>query len=228
MAETKQYSIVLVHGVWSDGSAWGKVIPLLQEKGYAVQAAQMHLREFTDDVAVVEQVIARQSKPVVLVGHSYGGAVITAAGNHPNVAKLVYLAAFAPKPGEPFGTLMGMNPPAAQLDLKPDADGLMWIPAEDLHRVIAQDVEMDAVRVAAAAQNPYAAELFEATVQHAAWKAKPSWYLRTTEDRILNPKTQTTMAERIGAKTQETAASHMVIVSDPEAVVRIIDEAAGS
>ncbi len=228
MAENgkNEFSIVLVHGVWSDGSAWAQVIAPLLMKGYEVQAAQMHLREFAEDVAVVEQVIARQTRPVVLVGHSYGGAVITAAGNHSNVAKLVYLAAFAPEAGEPFGALLGMHPMAAQVEITPDADGLVWATAEMLHDAIAQDVEIAALRVAAAAQNPYAAKLFAATLEPPAWKTKSSWYLQTTEDRILNPKTQSVLAERIGAKTQEVASGHLVIVSHPEAVVRIIEAAA--
>jgi pimeloyl-ACP methyl ester carboxylesterase len=220
--------IVLVHGVWSDGSAWAEVIKHLGHGGYQVYAAQIPLTSFEEDVAATKRTIEHAGGPVVLVGHSYGGAVITAAGNSEHVTKLVYIAAFAPEAGQPFGSLLGENPPAAQVEIKPDKDGFVWADAPMFQDAVAHDVHRGLVNLAVAVQKPYAAKEFEATVSDPAWKAKPGWYLVTTEDRILNPKTQHAMAKRINATVREVATSHLPLIANPQAVVDIILEAAAS
>ena len=219
--------IVLVHGVWADGSSWAEVIKEIGHKGYQVQAAQLPLTSFEEDVAAATRAIQHVGGPVILVGHSYGGAVVTAAGNHPNVEKLVYITAFAPEAGQPFGAIMGENPPAAMIDLKPDADGFLWATAAMFQEAIAQDLHRGLSNLAAAVQKPYAVKLFETSLQEPAWRSKPSYYLVTTEDRVLNPKTQRALAEKMKAKVHEVAASHMVLLSKAEAVADIIVEAAG-
>jgi len=224
-SETKP-TIVLAHGVWLDGSSWTEVIKELGHKGYGVHAAQLPLTSFEDDVAAVKRVIAHTSGPVVLVGHSYGGAVISAAGNAASVAKLVFITALVPEPGQPFGAILGQNPPAAQIEMKPDAEGFIWVDAAGFHDAIAHDIHRGLVNLAVAVQKPFAAKVFEATIPDPAWQSKPSWYLVTTEDRILNPKTQRAMASHIKAKVHEVATSHLPQVAKPQAVIDIIIEAA--
>ncbi len=224
--EQGKINIVLVHGVWMDASSWREVLPILGHKGYKVTGVQIPLTSFEEDVAAVKRVLARQEGPVVLVGHSYGGGVITAAGNDPKIKALVYIAAFAPEANQALGELLGMNPPAANVQMKPDADGLVWASADILQDAIAHDVHRGIVNLLAAVQKPYAAKLFEASVSEPAWKTKPSWYLITTEDRILNPKTQHAVAEKIGAKISEIGSSHLPLFSHPDAVAKIIEDAA--
>lgn len=227
MAETAKPKIVLVHGVWSDGSAWAEVIKELGHQGYQVLAAQIPLTTFEEDVAATKRTLDRAGAPVVLVGHSYGGAVISAAGNHPNVQKLVYVTAFAPAPNQPFGELMAENPPATQSELKPDEHGFIWADAAGFQDAIAHDVHRGLINLAVAVQKPFAANLFDSSIPNPAWQSKPSWYLVTSEDRILNPKTQRAMAERIHATVHEVATSHLVPIANSKAVVDIILEAAG-
>jgi pimeloyl-ACP methyl ester carboxylesterase len=219
-------NIVLVHGVWSDGSAWREVITPLAHSGYKVYAAQLPLTSFDGDVAAVERLLDHVVGPVLLVGHSYGGAVITAVGGHEKVKKLVYLAAFTPEPGEPFGSLMRMNPPAAHVEIGPDQHGFVWVTAPVFADAVAQDLHRGLVNLAVAVQKPYAHKLFLSSVQTAAWKTKPSTYLIATEDRILSPKTQAALAARIGATTREIASSHHVIASKPNEVAEFILECA--
>jgi pimeloyl-ACP methyl ester carboxylesterase len=226
MADEAKKKIVLVHGVWLDGSSWTEVIKELGHKGYEVHAVQLPLNSFEDDVAATNRVINHVGGPVVLVGHSYGGAVTSAAGTNPHVEKLVYIAAFAPQPGQVFGELMGMNPPTANVQIVPDAEGYLWVDAPAFADAIAHDIHRGLVNLAVAVQNPYAASLFGASVADPAWQHKPSWYLVTTEDRILSPKTQHTMAKSIGAKVHEVATSHHPLIANPQAVVAIIEEAA--
>ena len=226
MEETAKKNIVLVHGVWIDGSSWAEVIKLLAHQGHKVYAAQLPLNSFEDDVATVHRLLHHVDGPVILVGHSYGGAVISAAGNHKNVEKLVYITAFAPDPKQVFGSILGINPPAASLNLAPDADGYLWIDAPTMQDAIAHDVHRGLVNLAVAVQNPYHVKLFEASIPDPAWQHKPSYYLVTSDDRILNPLTQRAMAEKIGATVKEVASSHLPLVSQPQAVADIIHEAA--
>ncbi len=220
-------TIVLVHGVWMDASSWREVIPALHQAGHTVHAVQLPLSSFEEDVTAMERVLARTKSDVTLVGHSYGGAVITAAATS-SVKKLVYIAAFAPDAGEVFGSLMGMNPPAATLDLKPDQDGLLWIDADGLQDAVAHDVNRATVELLAAVQRPYAAKLFEANLDTPAWKTRKSWYLLTQQDRVLSPKTQHTLAARINATVHEVPTSHLPLFSKPESVVELIHEAANA
>jgi pimeloyl-ACP methyl ester carboxylesterase len=225
MAEEKS-RIVLVHGVWCDGSIWREVITLLAHQGYHVTAAQIPLTSFEEDVASLTRTLDHQEGPVVLVGHSYGGAVISAAGNHPRVEKLVYITAFAPQPGEVFGAIMGKNPPAAQVEMQPDSHGLVWATFAQFQDAIAHDVHRGLVHLAVAVQKPFAMNVFEASVDNPAWQTRPSWYLVASEDRILNPKTQRDMAAAIKATVEEAPTSHLPLLSNPEAVAGIIAEAA--
>jgi pimeloyl-ACP methyl ester carboxylesterase len=225
MAEKKP-SILLVHGVWSDGSVWREVIALLAHQGFPVKAAQIPLTSFEEDVAAVNRALGQLEGPVVLVGHSYGGGVVSEAGNDPKVAKLVYIAALAPQPGEVLGAILGRNPPAANIEMQPDAHGFIWATADQYRDAMAHDIHRGLVHLAVAVQKPFAAQIFGASVASPAWKAKPSWYLIATEDRILSPKTQHEIAAAINAQTRETATSHMPQLSNPEAVAAIIAEAA--
>ena len=220
--ESQKISIILVHGVWSDGSAWRDVIRPLAHAGHKVYAAQMPLTSFDGDVAAVERLLDHVVGPVVLVGHSYGGAVVSAVGGHEKVKQLIYLAAFVPEANEPLGSLLMINPPAAQIAMEPDQHGFVWATSEVFADAIAHDLHRGLINLAVAVQKPYSRKLFEATVPSPAWKIRPSAYLITTEDRILRLKTQHLLAERIGATTREIASSHLVIASHPEEVAEFI------
>lgn len=222
MIEPSKPSVLLVHGVWCDGSIWREVITLLTHQGFSVRAVQIPLTSFAEDVAAVNRALDHAEGPVVLVGHSYGGAVISEAGNHLKVQKLVYITAFAPQPGEVFGEIMGRNPPAAQVEMQPDAHGFIWATSDQFQDAIAHDIHRGLVNLAVAVQKPFATAIFEASVAKPAWQSKPSWYLVTTEDRILNPETQREMAKQIKATMKELATSHMPLLSNPQAVADII------
>jgi pimeloyl-ACP methyl ester carboxylesterase len=219
-------AIVLVHGVWLDASSWLEVIKELGHKGYAVHAAQLPLTSFEDDVAALNRVIQHAGRPVILVGHSYGGAVISAAGNHDSVLKLVYITALVPEPDQPFGAILGQNPPASQVEMKPDAEGFIWADVEGFQDAIAHDIHRGRVTSFVAVQKPFAGKVFEASIPDPAWQSRPSWYLVTTDDRILNPKTQHALAARINATVHEVATSHLPQVARAQAVIDIILDAA--
>ena len=222
----QKINIILVHGVWSDGSSWRDVVRPLAHSGHKVYAAQMPLTSFDGDVASVERLLDHVVGPVVLVGHSYGGAVISAVGGHEKVRKLVYLTAFAPEAGEPFGSLLMLNPPSADVvDMGPDQHGFVWATPGIFADAIAHDMHRGLVNLAVAVQKPYAHKLFLSSLQNPAWKSKPSAYLVTTDDRILNPRTQHMLAQRIGAVTREISSSHYVIASHPEEVAEFILDA---
>lgn len=227
MSEQKR-GIVLVHGVWSDGSIWREVITLLAHKGFRVSAVQVPLTSFEEDVAAVNRLLDHQDGPVVLAGHSYGGGVISRAGNHSKVERLVYIAAFAPQPGEVLGQIMSKHPPAVNVDMHPDSHGMVWATPAQYQEAMAHDVHRGLVNLAVAVQKPFAMSIFGASVAEPAWRSKLSWYLVATDDRILNPQTQRDMAAAIKAKVKETPTSHMPLLSDPEAVAGIIAEAATS
>ena len=225
MTESKP-SIVLVHGVWSDGSVWREVITLLVHQGFPVVAAQIPLTSFEEDVAAVNRALDNQQGPVVLVGHSYSGGVISEAGNHPKVEQLVYIAALVPQPGEVLGAILGKNPPAARVEMQPDKHGFIWATSAQYQDAMAHDIHRGLANLAVAVQKPFAGAIFGASVEKPAWQSKPSWYLIATEDRILNPTTQREMAAAIHAQVRETPTAHMPMLSKPEAVASIIVEAA--
>jgi pimeloyl-ACP methyl ester carboxylesterase len=230
-ASPEVQNIVLVHGAWADGSSWGTVIPLLQERGYNVTAVQIPLTSLADDAAVTSRVLAMQNGSTLLVGHSYGGVVITAAGaNASNVVGLVYISAFAPDEGEVLGELNGRMPAApGQANLRPDAYGFLWIDPKAFPESFAQDVDPVQAQVMAAVQKPLSASIFGDKVSKAAWKTKPSWYLVSENDRIINPDLERFMAQRIGArKVVSIPSDHASLVSHPNEVAQLITDAANA
>lgn len=216
-------NIVLVHGAWADGSGWQAVYADLTSRGYKVSIVQNPLTSLTDDVAAVDRVLARQDGPTLLVGHSYGGVVITEAGDAPNVAGLVYVAAFAPDAGQ---SLMQMIEGGDELPVQPSSDGFLFFDANVFPGAFAQDLSPEQGAFMAAAQIPPSATAFGTPVSKAAWKVRPSLFVLTTEDRIIPPSVQRQMASRAGATIVEVPASHAVYVSQPLAVAEAIDEAA--
>jgi pimeloyl-ACP methyl ester carboxylesterase len=223
-------AIVLVHGAFADGSGWNHVIPLLEKDGYTVTAVQNPLTSLADDAATTRRVIEAQKGPVVLVGHSYGGAVITvAAAGITNVKALVYIAAFAPDAGDSLGSLLkSMAPSDIGPALAPDAAGFVYIDRTKFHDVFAKDVSLAEARIMAATQKPIFGPIFETPVPAAAWKTIPSWYLVASEDRAINPDLQRFMAKRIRATTSEAKASHVPFITRPKAVAKIIEAAANA
>jgi pimeloyl-ACP methyl ester carboxylesterase len=219
----KMRNIVLVHGAWADGSGWQGVYDNLQARGYNVSIVQNPVTSLAQDVEAVARVLARQDGPALLVGHSYGGVVITEAGNADNVAGLVYVAAFAPDAGESVTTLIeGGEPPPVQ----PSTDGFLFFDAAIFPQAFAQDLPPAQGAFLAATQVPPAAAAFEAKVSQPAWKARRSWYVVATEDRVIPPAAQRKMATRAKAAITEVAGSHAVYISQPKAVADAIDAAA--
>lgn len=225
-AETGLPNIVLVHGAFADGSSWSDVIPLLQAKGYHVTAVQIPLTSLADDVAATRRVLERQNGDVLLVGHSWAGAVVTEAGNAPNVKGLVYLSALVPDAGESAGELLAKRNSPMQ-GLTPDKNGFVWLddPAAYAH-VMAADVPAARVAQLAAIEKPIAARVFGDKVTDAAWTSRPSWYLVTEGDNALPTAVQTWLSQHIGATTKTIASSHMSMISHPEVVADFIAEAA--
>ncbi len=226
MAERKAGTIVLAHGAWIDGSGWREVLIALAHEGYAVRAAQLPLKSFEGDVAALELLLDHVEGPVLLVGHSYAGAVISAAGNHSKVRALAFITAFAPEADEVFGSLMSINPAASKASVGPDASGYIWIDAAYASDALGHDLHRGVVHLAVSVQKPVSYRIFEAKLSSPAWKTKPNHYLITTDDRILSPDTQRALAARIGARVEEVAASHMVLLSQPEAVAAFIRNSA--
>ncbi|BDI30451.1 alpha/beta hydrolase [Capsulimonas corticalis] len=222
--------IVLVHGAFADGSSWSKVIPILQKDGYTVIAVQNPLTSVADDVATTKRVIDAQKGPVVAVGHSYGGVVITgAADGAANVKALVYLAAYAPDAGEPLGVLNDkFGPSQLATALAPDAAGFLYVDRAKFHEVFCKDVPDTEASIMWATQKPLAAATFQQSVTGAAWKTIPSWYLVSSDDHAINPDLERFMAQRIGAKTSEIKASHVAFISHPKEIAKLIEEAATS
>jgi pimeloyl-ACP methyl ester carboxylesterase len=226
--DTSKPTIVLVHGAFADGSSWAKVIPILDGDGYTVIAVQNPLTSLADDIATTKRVIDAQKGPVVVVGHSYGGAVITAAAaGSPHVKALVYVAAFAPEvdevlaaPGQKFA------PPALSSALVPDAAGFLYVDRAKGHDVFAKDVPAADARVIAATQKPVAGSVFTASVPGGAWKTIPSWYIVASEDQAINPELERFYAKRMGATTTEIKSSHVPFLSHPKEVAKVIEAAA--
>jgi pimeloyl-ACP methyl ester carboxylesterase len=220
-------TIVLVHGAFADGSAWSKVIPILQRDGYNVIAVQNPLTSLATDVETTKRVVAAQPGPVVLVGHSYGGAVITgAAAGSPNVKALVFIAAFAPDSGEPIGAFGEKYPAPLGAALRPDKAGFLYIDPAQFHTVFAADLPVAETRVMAATQKPIIGNVFGATVDQATWRTIPSWYLVAQDDRAINPDLERFYAKRMGARTTEIKSSHVPFLSHPVVVARLIEQAA--
>ncbi len=224
--ERRKGTIVLVHGAWMDGSSWREVLLPLAHDGYIVKAAQLPLKSYEGDVAALDLMLDHVEAPVLLVGHSYAGAVIAAAGNHSKVKALAFVAAFAPEPDEVFGSLLSMHPAEARMTIGPDVNGFLWLDSEFAANALGHDLHRGIVHFAVAVQKPVNYKLFEAKLSDPAWKRKPSAYLITTEDRILSPETQRALAKRIGARTEEVAASHLVPLSQPGAVAQFIKTSA--
>ncbi|HEY0503061.1 MAG TPA: alpha/beta hydrolase [Lysobacter sp.] len=220
-------NVVLVHGGFVDGSGWQKVYNILKKDGYNVSIVQNPTTSLADDVAFTKRVIARQDGPVVLVGHSYGGVVISEAGTDPKVERLVYIAAFAPEAGESVQTLIANPPPGApQPPILPPQDGFVTLDRTKFAASFAGDLPPGEADFLAASQVPWGVEALAGKVTVPAWKSKPSWYLVASDDHMIPPPAQQMMAKRAGATVSEVAGSHAIYVSRPEAVAQIIKQAA--
>jgi pimeloyl-ACP methyl ester carboxylesterase len=219
-------NIVLVHGAWADGSSWSKVIPLLEAKGLHVDAVQLPLTSLADDVAAVQRAIARVDGPLLLVAHSYGGAVMTQAGNDPKVAGLVYVAAFAPAEGEsPFDLAIGDPTPALQ-QLQPDQFGFLKLTSTGIREDFAQDLSETEQTVLAATQGPTAIAALSARISTPAWRNKPCWFVIAAHDRVVAPTLQVMFAERMNATSITLPSSHLAMLSQPYVVASFIRKAA--
>jgi pimeloyl-ACP methyl ester carboxylesterase len=222
-------NVVLVHGAWGDGSHWRNVIPLLAGAGLNVTAVQNPLTSLDDDIHRTNVLLDQQDGPTVLVGHSYGGAVISGAGHHANVAGLVFIAAFAPDEGDTVGGLLSHGGNAIPDGLlAPDGDGFLWLNFDAFGPGFAQDVDPVDVLVMARAQKPISGACFEAPAGPPAWRAKPSWYQLSSQDHMIPPDIQTFMAERINPRgILSLDSSHASLASQPRAVADLIIRAAG-
>jgi pimeloyl-ACP methyl ester carboxylesterase len=219
-------NVLLIHGAWADGSSWSKAIPLLQAKGIHVVALQLRLTSLADDVATTKRAIALQDGPVILVGHSYGGAVITEAGNDPKVVGLVYVAAFAPAEGESVGSIGAPYPPAPLgADFRPDAQGFLSITPKGVADDFAQDLSNSEKQILTATQGPTAAAAFGANITTAAWKTKPSWFVIAGNDRAIPPELQRAEAARMNATSITLSSSHLAMLSHPREVAELIEQA---
>jgi pimeloyl-ACP methyl ester carboxylesterase len=221
-------TIVLVHGFWGGAAHWNKVIVELIRKGYTrIRAVELPLTSLADDAERTRKMIAQETGPVLLVGHSYGGAVITEVGDQPNVVGLVYIAAFAPDAGESPGGITQEHLPVAAPNLVPDTDGYLWVKPELYHESFCQDLTADEGLVMGITQKAPLASTFGDTITSPAWKKKPSWYQISSEDRMIAPENQQRMAGRLSARKVITLkASHASLASKPVEVAALIDEAA--
>jgi pimeloyl-ACP methyl ester carboxylesterase len=225
---TPQPNIVLVHGAWADGSCWSAVIERLQADGYNVTAPQFPESSLAADVARLREVLHRQDGQTIVVGHSYGGQIITALGTDaPNVAGLVYIAAFGLNEGESIGAMLGQGSPTpalAHLDI--DSQGFAWLPEEDFVKHFAADVDPVKARVMCAVQQPVAAAAFQDVMGVPAWKSLPTWYMVATADEAIPPEAERQFADRMGATMIEVPSSHVAMVSHPDEVAQLITTAA--
>ncbi len=220
-------AIVLVHGGFVDGSGWEGVYQILKEDGYRVSVVQNPTLSLAGDVAVTKRVLDAQSDPVVLVGHSYGGAVITEAGNHPSVVGLVYIAAFAPDKGESVNSLIKDPPPGAPVPpIVGPVDGFLALDKAKFAASFAGDVPKDKAAFMADSQVPWGVEALAGAITEPAWKSKPSWYLVATDDKMIPPLAQRLMSKRAGSTVIEVAGSHSIFLSQPSKVAALIEEAA--
>jgi pimeloyl-ACP methyl ester carboxylesterase len=227
MSEEPVKNVVLVHGGFVDGSGWQGVYDLLTADGYTVRVVQHPTVSLDDDVAVTKRAIAACEGPVVLVGHSYGGVVVTEAGTDEKVTALVYVAAFAPDAGESVNTLIADPPPGAPVPpILPPQDGFLFLDREKYAESFAADVPHRQAAFMADSQVPWGVDALGGAVTKPAWRDKPSWYLIATDDRMIPPPAQHAMSQRAGSSVTEVAASHSVYVSQPQAVAALIKEAA--
>ena len=223
----KQPTVVLVHGGFVDGSGWEDVYKLLRKDGYKVNVVQNPTISLADDVATTKRAISAANEPVVLVGHSYGGVVITEAGNDPNVVGLVYIAAFAPDTGESVSSLIKDPPPGAPVPpILPPVDGYLFLDKEKFPASFAADVDAERAEFMADSQVPWGVEALSGRISEPAWRSKPSWYLVATDDKMIPPPAQRFMSERAGSTVVEAPGSHAIYVSKPNAVAALIKKAA--
>jgi len=222
-------NVVLVHGGFVDGSGWEGVYRILKKDGFTVTVVQNPTTSLEADVAATKSALAAQSGPAILVGHSYGGVVITASGMHPNVAGLVYIAAFAPDRNESVSSLIKDPPPGAPVPpILPPQEGFLFLDKARFRESFAADVAPDAAAFMADSQVPWGLEALNGAVTEPAWKSKPSWYLVTTNDRMIPPDAQRAMSKRAGSTVVEVKSSHAVYVSQPNEVAHLIEQAAKS
>ena len=220
-------NIVLVHGGFVDGSGWQGVYDLLKKDGFNVSIVQNPTSSLADDVAVTKRTLSAQDGPAILVGHSYGGVVITEAGNDPKVAGLVYIAAFAPDKGESVSALIKNTPPGAPVPpIMPPQDGFLFLDRAKFRESFAADVAPDAAAFMADSQVPWGLEALNGAVTEPAWRTKPSWYLVSTEDKMIPPDAQRVMSKRAGSTVVEASGSHAIYVSQPRAVANLVAKAA--
>jgi pimeloyl-ACP methyl ester carboxylesterase len=229
MASASVKNIVLVHGAFADGSSWSKVIPLLQGMGYHAVAVQNPMTSLADEVAFTKRIIALQDGPLILVGHSWGGAVVTQAGDDPKVAALVYVTAYAPEVGQsandassPFGWTAG------QKQIRVDSDKFATISSEGMLEYIAEGLPMGDRKLALAVQGQSYGPMFDEKLTVAAWKTKPTWAIISTKDQMVPPAMQAADAKKMGATTTTVSTCHMSILEEPAKVVEVIDEAANA
>jgi len=226
--DLKAMNVVLVHGGFVDGSGWEGVYKILRKDGYEVSIVQNPTISLADDVAATKRIVATQKGPVILVGHSYGGVVITEAGNDPKVAGLVYITAFAPDKGESVSTLIKDPPPGAPVPpILPPQDGYLFLDKAKFPASFAADVDSERARFMADSQVPWGLDALSGTISEPAWKTKPSWYLVATDDKMIPPAAQRFMSKRAGSTVVEVAGSHAIYMSQPNAVAALIEKAAG-
>jgi pimeloyl-ACP methyl ester carboxylesterase len=222
-------NVVLVHGAWADGSSWSKLIPLLQAKGLHVVAVQNPLSSIADDVASTHRLINAQDGPVLLVGHSYGGAVITEAGNNPKVAGLVYVAAFAPEEGETLGGMAQKFPATPTFgEIQPIEDGYLLLTRKGVFDYFAQDLTPEEKELVLAAQGATQSAILSTPIKKAAWHTKPSWFVVASNDQAISPDQESSTAKRMGAKILTLSSSHLPMLSHPQEVAEFVIEAAAA
>src|ERR1700732_3978880 len=226
---TRAVSIVLVHGGFVDGSGWQGVYSILKKDGYNVSIVQNPTTSLADDVAATKRILAAQDGPAILVGHSYGGAVITEAGNDPKVVGLVYITAFAPDKGESVATLIKDPPPGAPVQpILPPQQGYLLLDKPKFPASFAADVDAEKASFMADSQVPWGVEALSGKISEPSWKAKPSWYLIASDDKMIPPDAQGSMSKRAGSTVVEVKGSHAIYVSQPEAVAALVEQAAKS
>jgi pimeloyl-ACP methyl ester carboxylesterase len=219
-------TILLIHGAWADGSSWLKIIPLLEGKGLHVVAVQIPLTSFADDVSATQRAIALEDGPVLLVGHSYGGAVITEAGNDSKVAGLVYVSAVAPDKGESTFGLITSVPTPIGAELRPDKSGFLKLTPSGIAEDFAQDLSAQEIAILTATQIPTSVAAMKGEVTIPAWKSKPSWYIIAANDRAISPELEAAQAKKIAAITTTVPSSHVIMLAQPSKVADVIFEAA--
>lgn len=227
--QTNKVTVVLVHGAWADGSSWNKVAAGLRQS-FNVVSAQIPLTSLTDDVAALRRVLRREKGPILLAGHSYGGAVITAAATgNPSVKALVYIAGVVPDEGETVGDIFHRAPPHPKApQLQPDEDQLLWLTVESFRNAVAPDASYDDTATMAATQKPIALTCLAEPMTKPAWREKPSWFLIAENDAMVSPQTQQFLAQRMNSKTTVLPVDHTPLISQPDSVIRMISEAAAA